>query len=175
MERKGKKETWKELWGKYRAAALILAAGVLLLAWPAEKDTAAETGGGEHAGEQEMLLRTEARMEEILSRIEGVGDLWVMLMLESGTRQELAVDTELSYRGETAAPEDYSRRSETVIVSGEKGDVPVVTYSRGPVYRGAVVVCQGAERGEVRLAVTEAVAALTGLGADRIKVIKCQS
>ena len=35
---------------------------------------------------------------------------------------------------------------------------------------GAVVVCAGAQRAEVRLAVTRAVAAYTGLGSDRIIV-----
>ena len=39
-------------------------------------------------------------------------------------------------------------------------------------YLGAVVVCQGAGSGGVRLAVTEAVAALTGLPADRITVVQ---
>ena len=36
----------------------------------------------------------------------------------------------------------------------------------------AVVVCAGAQRADVRLAVTNAVAAYTGLGSDRIRVEK---
>ena len=70
---------------------------------------------------------------------------------------------------------EYSRQTETVIVSEGQNDVPVVVYKVSPVYRGAVVVCQGAENAGVRLAVTQAVAALTGLRSDRIMVIKCQS
>ena len=37
---------------------------------------------------------------------------------------------------------------------------------------GAVVVCQGADQPSVRLDVTNAVAAYTGLGSDKISVIK---
>ena len=37
---------------------------------------------------------------------------------------------------------------------------------------GAVVVCAGAARAEVRLAVTEAVSAYTGLGSDRVLVLE---
>ena len=37
---------------------------------------------------------------------------------------------------------------------------------------GAVIVCQGAEDPDVRLNVTNAVAAYTGLGSDKIRVIK---
>jgi stage III sporulation protein AG len=50
----------------------------------------------------------------------------------------------------------------------------VVTQRRYPTYRGALVVCRGGDRPEVKLAVTEAVAALTGLSADRITVAKWQ-
>ena len=51
----------------------------------------------------------------------------------------------------------------------------VVTRETYPVYLGAVVVCQGAGSSGVRLAVTEAVAALTGLPADRITVVQWNS
>ena len=57
---------------------------------------------------------------------------------------------------------------------GGSGDAPVVTRTVYPTYRGALVVCQGGDRAEVKLAVTEAVAALTGLSADRITVAKSQ-
>jgi hypothetical protein len=40
------------------------------------------------------------------------------------------------------------------------------------VYQGAVVLCQGAADAAVRLAVVEAVSKATGLGADKICVLK---
>ena len=76
--------------------------------------------------------------------------------------------------GQSAAPDDASRRSETVVVSGSGGDTPVVARNICPTYRGALVVCQGGGSAEVRLAVTQAVSALTGLSSDRITVVKCQ-
>ena len=59
-------------------------------------------------------------------------------------------------------------------MDGGSGDQVVVTQRRYPTYRGALVVCQGGDRPEVKLAVTEAVAALTGLSADRVTVAKWQ-
>ena len=44
----------------------------------------------------------------------------------------------------------------------------------GPLYRGALIVCEGGGNDAVRLQVIEAVAALTGLGSDRIAVVKWQ-
>lgn len=174
MERKDKKGTLTGLWDKYKGIILILAVGLLLLSWPTEDQTVKIAESEVSAG-WETPEETEMRMERILEQIEGVGRLRLMLTMESSARQELTADTELSYRGETAAPDEYSRKTETVIVSTDRGDAPVVAYRISPVYRGAVVVCQGAGNAGVRLAVTQAVAALTGLGSDRIMVIQCQS
>ena len=48
----------------------------------------------------------------------------------------------------------------------------VVTQERYPQYRGALVVCDGGGSDSVRLQIINAVSALTGLGTDRIAVVK---
>ena len=116
----------------------------------------------------------QQEMEDILGRIQGVGEVQVLLTVESDGERQLAQDSELSYSGSTAAPEDYSRSSQTVLVDDGSAEAPVVTRTVYPTYRGALVVCQGGDRADVKLAVTEAVAALTGLSADRITVAKSQ-
>jgi stage III sporulation protein AG len=175
MERKGREEQFKRLWEKYKFILLVAAVGVVFLVWPTG-GRAAETPAADSAQSKltETLEETEARMEKILSRISGAGELHLMLTVERSAEDRLAQDTQLSYSGEPASPEDYERRSETVLTDGDGGDTPVVTGSAGPVYRGALVVCQGAGDAQVRLAVTNAVAALTGLRADRITVVVCQ-
>ena len=41
-----------------------------------------------------------------------------------------------------------------------------------PKYLGALIVCQGADDPSVRLAVSQAVASVTGISTDRISVLK---
>lgn len=168
-----RRETVAALWNHYKYVVLVILAGVVLLAWP--------TGGGEKkepAQTEEIgmtLEETEEKMQEILSQISGVGRLSLMLTLDATGEQALAQDSELSFSGSEEAPEEYQRRSETVVLSKSGGeDSAVVTGSTYPVYRGALVVCEGGENAEVKLAVTQAVAALTGLSTDRITVVKCQ-
>ena len=48
----------------------------------------------------------------------------------------------------------------------------LTTEPDGKRWTGAVVVCEGADSAAVRLELTRAVSALTGLGADRIKIVK---
>ena len=52
--------------------------------------------------------------------------------------------------------------------SGSQEVVPLQTLA--PEFRGALVVCPGGGDPRVRLTLTQAVSALTGLGTDRISV-----
>ena len=169
---KWKTEGVQKLWDRYKFVVLVILIGVLLLLLP-EKSEAIRPG-------QEALLPTEKKqdlqeeMEVILGKISGVGQVQVLLTVDSDGERHLAQDSELQYSGSTASPEDYSRRSEVVLIDGGSGEEAVVVRTVYPRYRGALVVCQGGDRPEVKLAVIEAVAALTGLTSDRITVAKWQ-
>lgn len=163
---------FRTLWENGKFALPVLGLGVLLLLWPSGAGETKSTTSPETTAE-ETMAQQQKEMERILARIEGAGELHLMLTLESDGERTLAEDTEETLGGSQDAPESQSRR-ETVVLSVSGGEEVVVTRRESPVYRGALVVCQGADRAEVKLAVTQAVAALTGLGADRITVVKCQ-
>ena len=167
---KGKTEGVRKLWDRYKYAALVVLIGAGLLLWPSGKGGTEKTSRQTETAE---IRDIQTEMEAILGTMSGVGQVKVMLTVDSDGERQLAQDTELSYSGSAAAPEDYSRRSETVLTDGG-GDGTVVTRTLYPTYRGALVVCQGGDRADVRLTVTEAVASLTGLSADRITVAKWQ-
>jgi len=161
-------------WERYKYVVVIVLIGVVLLLWPSGKEEKQVIDDASNTAKMLETRDLESEMEAILGRMSGVGQVQVLLTLEADGERHLAQDTELSYSGDTAAPEDYSRRSETILVDGDSGSEAVVTKRIYPVYRGALVVCQGGGNAEVQLAVTKAVAALTGLTADRITVAKCQ-
>lgn len=154
---------------KYGMTLLIVAAGVALMLLPGTSEDAGEKQTAQNT-EDFSLEETQAQMEKLLSRIEGTGKLQLMLTLKSGSRLRLAEDQD-----ETANQEETSRRTETVTVSRGGSEDVVITQQMYPIYQGAVVVCQGADQAAVRLAVTEAVSALTGLSSDRITVVKWSS
>ncbi|MGM9661991.1 MAG: stage III sporulation protein AG [Oscillospiraceae bacterium] len=169
MKRMSAKELWERV-KRYRYALLVLALGVLLLLLPSggSGGSAAETAESGALSEEQWLRQVQQELADTLSRIEGAGELTLMLSVEMGRQNQLARDTE-----QTLRDDEQSRSSETVILSKGSGqEEVVVTCSGYPVFRGAVVVCEGGGDPSVRLAVTQAVTALTGLSSDKISVIK---
>ena len=156
--------------GKYKYVLLVAVLGGLLLLWPMErKDGAAAPAGAEPAAGTD-LAQTEKSMADSLGKIEGVGRVEVMLTLHSGGERVLAQDSSLRYSGPAQSPDSYERSSQPVTDGGV-----VVTQEKYPQYRGALVVCEGGGNDTVRLQVIAAVSALTGLGSDRIAVVKWQN
>ena len=64
-------------------------------------------------------------------------------------------------------------KKDTVIVTdGDRAQNGLVQQLLPPTYLGAIIVCEGGDRAEVRLAIAKAVSRYTGLGIDRISVLK---
>lgn len=169
-----KVEGVRKKWERFKYVIAVVLIGVVLLLWPSGGKEAQKISIAPEKDEMAELMELEEKMETILSTMSGVGQVQVLLTLESDGERHLAQDTELEYSGSTAAPADYSKRSEPILVDGDYGDETVVVKRIFPTYRGALIVCQGGENPEVQLIVTQAVMSLTGLSADRITVAKWQ-
>ena len=154
--------------GRYKYVLLVAALGTLLLLWPTERKDGAAAPADTSPAAGTDLAETEKAMEDILGKINGVGRVEVMLTLHSGGERVLAQDSSLRYSGSAQSPDSYERSSQPVTDAGGV----VVTQEKYPQYRGALVVCDGGGSDAVRLQVVEAVSALTGLGSDRIAVVK---
>ena len=171
-------EAWREkglaLFQKYKYVLLILLVGVVLLAWPTEKEPPAAANDPPLAAsavqEDFSVSALEEKLAETLSKIRGAGEVTVMLTVQGGSRQVLAMDEKSTRRGDGGS----ETQSTTVVVSGASaaGNGPVLVQQLYPKFQGALVVCSGGEDAGVRLKLMEAVSALTGLGTDKISICK---
>ena len=110
----------------------------------------------------------EQQLENILSAMDGAGRVQVLLTEAAGEEHYFQTDQE-----ECRTGENQERSAETVIVTAQdRSQQGLVRRTDPPVYRGAVVLCQGADSARVRLAMVEAVATATGLTSDKISVLK---
>ena len=159
------KATVKSVFSKYRYAILILAVGLVLMLWPGSGDSKSDQSV---PAEQEPAANMQEELEIILSQIQGVGKVQLLLTQQRGP--------ETLYQQDEDLDSDYdssSARRDTVILSDQnRNEAGLVRQVIPPVYLGAVVVCQGGDQPQVRLAVVEAVCAATGLTADKVTVLK---
>lgn len=148
--------------GKYKYALAVLLAGACLMLLPV-KGTEQSTAPAQTAEQPDPEAFRQA-LASLLSGMEGAGRVEVLLSIDYGAEQIYQTD-ERSTGGGAGSVE-----RETVLDGASRQ--PVVAKTRYPVYRGAVVVCEGAEKPSVKLAIVQAVSRLTGLGSDKISVIK---
>ena len=154
---------------KYKYVALVALVGVVLMLLPSGGSSESQDSTEPvNVSEAYSLQETEKRLEQLLGRIRGVGQVQVMLTLKCGSALQLAENSSTSQR-ETEARQE---RDVVTIHRGSGYEDVVVTEQVYPTYQGAVVVCQGAGDSGVHLAVIEAVSVLTGLGSDRITVVQ---
>lgn len=161
----GKKVT--AILGKYKYVLLVALVGAALLVWPAgeTEETAPAGAAGEELFQVEQM---EKKLEKALSQVEGAGNVTVVLTLEGGPRRVLAQDGSV-----TEEESRSSRETSTILLSRGSGyQEPAVLQELGPVYQGALVVSPGGNDPQVKLALYEAVSALTGLRADKISICK---
>lgn len=135
---------------KYKYALLILAVGIVLMLLPQKEEAVEDTP------EPQTQVTLEERLEAILSRVDGAGEVKVLLTEAAGSETLYQTD-----------------ETDTVILTdSQRSEEGLVRRRDPPEYLGAIIVCKGADDARVKLAIVEAVSDVTGLGADKISVIK---
>lgn len=166
-ERGGRRDRLKELFsrlGKFRYALLVLLAGAVLMLFPSKGTAPGETSA-QPAEAAAQTVDVEKQLAALLAKVEGAGRVEVMLSLDYGAESFYQTD-------ERKTGTDTYERETVFAQTGSSARTPVVTRTREPVYKGAIIVCEGADRASVELAVVRAVSRLTGLGSDKISVLK---
>lgn len=164
-----KNTTWQTSLDKlkrYRFPALILALGLLLLLLPSGHKQETEELPEITASESFDLEQFTSEAEELLSKLQGAGEVQILFSLENDGQRAYLADISESQNGESS-----QSSQQTVLPSGSSGEAPVVMSRSYPKFRGAVVLCSG-EGAALTLRVKQALSSLTGLGMDKISVLK---
>lgn len=153
------KQRINALFGKYKYPILVLLVGLVLLALPKGEPPEQVTLPAET-----VAVDLERRLEALLSQIAGAGEVRVLLTEDTGR--------ETVYQTDTQTDADSLREDTVIVEDSARTEMGLVRRTLEPSYRGAVILCQGADAPGVKLAIVEAVRCVTGLGADRISVQK---
>lgn len=158
---------WLDKLRRYRYAGLVILLGAALMLLPGRSERQAPDASRVDEAAVEPVQQTDLcrEMEQILSQIDGAGAVSCLITCRESARTVYQTDTIQSGGGEV--------RVSTVLASSGSGtEAAVVAGRTAPVYQGVVVVCDGADSARLRLEITQAVGALTGLSSDKIAVVK---
>lgn len=108
--------------------------------------------------------KEEARLESILEKIDGAGEVSVMISYEETAKKNIAYERNRS----TSGDETQSYDEKAVISNGG----PLIINEQCPAVKGVLVTAQGAQDPKVKRALTDAVSAVLGVGAHKICVLK---
>lgn len=166
MESPALKKKLQEVMAKYKYALLVLLLGIGLMLLPS--GDAPASAPAETAPSEARTDDLETRLEQILSQISGAGKVDVLLTEKTGQ------ETLYQLEGETDSDESSTHTRESVIIieDTDNRESGLIRRIDPPFYLGAVIVCQGADNPQVKLAIVESVRCVTGLGADQISVVK---
>lgn len=166
MELKMIQEKTQSLFQKYKYAIIIFLIGIVLMLIPGNLFTQKNYESNVIPAPQKESVQEE--LEEILSHIYGAGNVKVMLKELVGEETIYQVNEDISV-SESATD---TKTDVITVTDQDRNEYGLVKQVNPPRYQGAIVLCQGGDNPSVRLAITDAVSKITGLGADKIAVLK---
>lgn len=160
------KKTFTGFISKYRYVILILVIGLVLMILP----TSSENNREQPSQDEEVSTEDsfENKLADILSHINGAGEVKVLLTIAAGEEMRYQTNDRID-NGETASNTNYDTVTVTDADRNQNGLVRQVIPAT---YKGVIIVCQGADDPVVRLSIIDAVSKLTGLGFNNISVLK---
>ena len=157
-------EVLKKFSSKNILYLLVLVAVLLLLF----------SGGSENKSKEKAVVKednyyeeTTQRFEEILSKIKGAGKVSVMFVMENKGEFIPVFDKKIS-TDETNKKNDSE--SKAVLYGQGNNEQPYISEEKNPQISGVIVVAEGADNENVKIEIFEALRALLGVPAHRIKV-----
>ena len=164
MDWDGMKKRLNGTFGKYKYVILVICLGLLLMLLPTGETETVKSANSEIVSVKPSVTE---ELTGILGQIRGVGRVRVMITEQHGSETIYQIDEDA-----TCDSDRSSSKRETVLISGSNGESGLIKSVTPPVYLGAIIVCQGGDDPDVRLAVAQAVSAVTGISTDRISVLK---
>ncbi len=172
---------------KVKILTAVLIAGIVLIAlsefWPSGQGKSKETSVQPEKTTQQYTQELEAKIKGIVGSISGVGDLKVLVTLESSEETVYAQETKtsldstqdaMSENGKTQLKE--STEQKYLLVEGEDGKKQaLVKTTKEPAVKGIVIVCEGGDSTAVKAEVINAVTTALDISSSRVCVTKIDS
>ena len=167
---------------------ILVLAGILILIIALPTDTkekkqaeeAKENISKENNTMEASKDEIERKLEDILEKINGAGDVKVMITYQDSGTQVLEKDKNTSENsleesgstGGVRSTKEQQLQESTVYEEADAGNTPFVSKELLPKVEGILIVASGGDNQKVKQNISEAVLALFQVEAHRIKIVK---
>ena len=167
---------------------ILVLAGILILIITLPTDTkekkqaeeAKENISKENNTMEASKDEIERKLEDILEKIDGAGDVKVMITYQDSGTQVVEKDKNTSENsleesdstGGVRSTKEQQLQESTVYEEADAGNTPFVSKELLPKVEGILIVASGGDNQKVKQNISEAVLALFLVEAHRIKIVK---
>jgi stage III sporulation protein AG len=167
---------------------ILVLAGILILIIALPTDTkekkqaeeAKENISKENDTMEASKDEIERKLEDILEKIDGAGDVKVMITYQDSGTQVVEKDKNTSENsleesdstGGVRSTKEQQLQESTVYEEADAGNTPFVSKELLPKVEGILIVASGGDNQKVKQNISEAVLALFQVEAHRIKIVK---
>lgn len=167
---------------------ILVLAGILILIIALPTDTkekkqaeeAKENISKENNTMEASKDEIERKLEDILEKIDGAGDVKVMITYHDSGTQVVEKDKNTSENsleesdstGGVRSTKEQQLQESTVYEEADAGNTPFVSKELLPKVEGILIVASGGDNQKVKQNISEAVLALFQVEAHRIKIVK---
>lgn len=167
---------------------ILVLAGILILIIALPTDTkekkqaeeAKENISKENNTMEASKDEIERKLEDILEKIDGAGDVKVMITYQDSGTQVVEKDKNTSENsleesdstGGVRSTKEQQLQESTVYEKADAGNTPFVSKELLPKVEGILIVASGGDNQKVKQNISEAVLALFQVEAHRIKIVK---
>lgn len=176
---------WREIRKEHWIVLLLAGILIMTVVFPSKKDTdipvRTESDTTDSESPAQEIQRYEEKLETLLGQMEGAGQVKVMITESVSRENVVEKDTpytiQMSQNGsddENGTKSQQENREETTVYERDDqgNESPYVKKSLAPEIEGVLVLAQGGDNAVVAANITEAVMALFGIEAHKIKVMK---
>lgn len=132
----------------------------------------------QYTSASQYVKELEARLENTLSKIQGAGQVSVVITISSSSELIIAKTIETNKKTDSTTQNGVTTKTENVeiiekpiIIDGKNGDEPIVLLEVMPKIAGIVVVAEGATDVNVKLNILKAIQALLTIPSGNIEIL----
>ncbi len=134
---------------------------------PVQKSSSISTYDG-----HDIVADIEERLADLLSKVEGAGEVSVMVYADTGSEMVPAYNNEQDTRSDEKTDGRTTEISENRQLALSGKDEPVILKVIIPQIKGVVVVAEGADDILIKAQLNEAVCTLLGIPEHRVQILK---